>query len=436
MSLTKDKMAEIFNEESGLLLTAAYSNARRVVIERFGPRVWFLTECCLSVFGAMFLKDIKNPIGLILVDAPSTEKTTVLNFFYPNSDKGDPVNKLVYVTDGFTPKSFVSHSANVKRNELEKVDLLPRIRDRIMIVPELAPVFSKREDDLTELIGILTRVFDGEGLETDSGVHGRRGYKGKYFFTLMGATTPLDKRVWKVMGKLGSRLIFLTVDVTVDTQEARDQLVSQLMSKDTYSSKVRDCQRAVHAYMSALYKNRGGFNSCDWDQTNPDDAVWIRKIAILADFVAKARSNVNIWREGDSYEFKIPVPERPIRLASILCNVARGHALLDGRDHLDASDMRVVYEIGMSSMPNDNRSVLSVLMDQDDGSLSVGSIEEILSVSPNTARRIMETLAILKICRLEGGGASHAQRISLASEFEELLSAEFKAYRFPRENSK
>ena len=46
-----------------------------------------------------------------------------------------------------------------------------------------------------ELIGILTRVFDGEGLETDSGVRGRRGYKGEDFFTLMGATTPFDKRV-------------------------------------------------------------------------------------------------------------------------------------------------------------------------------------------------------------------------------------------------
>jgi len=432
VSLTNDKIADLYASESGLLVPTAYAEARKTIEDRFGKRVWFLTDCCLSVYGAMYIKDIKNPVGLILVDAPSTEKTTVLNFFYPTEDESDPVNDLVYKTDSFTPKAFVSHAAQISKNQLSKVDLLPRIKNKILIVPELAPTFSKREEDLTELIGILTRVFDGEGLESDSGVHGRRGYRGRYFFTLMGATTPLERKVWKVMGKLGSRLIFLTVETKITPQEEQHILVNQLMSEEGYGSKVARCQEAVHNYMSALYRQHGRFDSIEWRQSNPEDEEWIRKVALIAGFVAKARSYVSVWKEGESYEYKIPVPERPIRLASILCNVARGHAILDGRTSLNASDMRVIYEIGMSSMPSDHRSVLVPLLESNDGIMTISEIEDELSVSPNTARQIMEKLTILGICEAEGGTHSHKYRILLKEEFGDLLSKEFRGFRYPK----
>ena len=114
----------------------------------------------------------------------------------------------VYRSDKFTPKSFVSHSASVSREKLQEVDLLPRIRHRVLLVPELAPLFGLRNEDLLENFSILTRVLDGQGLSTDSGVHGRRGHTGDYLFAWIGCTTPIEYRVWKTMGKLGSRFLF------------------------------------------------------------------------------------------------------------------------------------------------------------------------------------------------------------------------------------
>ena len=36
------------------------------------------------------------------------------------------------------------------------------------MTPELAPIFSARDDDLLQLIGVMTRVVDGQGYENDS----------------------------------------------------------------------------------------------------------------------------------------------------------------------------------------------------------------------------------------------------------------------------
>ena len=88
-------------------------------------------EICASVVAQLLLNDVTNPFALALVDVPSSGKTITLNFF--------DVPTLAYTTDNFTPASFVSHASNVKREELDKVDMLPRIRYRTLIVRDLAP---------------------------------------------------------------------------------------------------------------------------------------------------------------------------------------------------------------------------------------------------------------------------------------------------------
>ena len=81
-------------------------------------------------------------------------------------------------------------------------------------MPELAPLFGLRNEDLLENFSILTRVLDGQGLTTDSGVHGHRGHTGDFLFAWIGCTTPIEHRVWKTMGKLGSRFLFLEMPTT------------------------------------------------------------------------------------------------------------------------------------------------------------------------------------------------------------------------------
>lgn len=159
-------------------------------------------ETALSVITQFLIKDITNPFALVLVDVPSSGKTIAINFF-------DGIPELTYATDKFTPASFVSNAANIKKEKLADIDLLPRIQYRMLLIRDFATLFSKREEDLKEMLGTLTRVLDGEGLNTDTGVHGRRQYNGEYLFMMLAASTPVPQRVWKIMGNLGSRLFFL-----------------------------------------------------------------------------------------------------------------------------------------------------------------------------------------------------------------------------------
>ena len=152
---------------------------RTAIRENF-PSLLSPAEACASVIAQLLLNDVSNPFALALVDVPSSGKTITLNFF-------DGTPELTYTTDNFTPASFVSHASNVQPKELGNVDLLPRIRFHMLIVRELGSIFGAKDDDLIKSLGLLTRVLDGEGLETDSGVHGRRGYKGDYLFMLLAA---------------------------------------------------------------------------------------------------------------------------------------------------------------------------------------------------------------------------------------------------------
>src|SRR5215831_5776299 len=107
----------------------SFEQWRNVVKANF-PTLVDPAETCLSVVAQQLINDVSNPFALALVDVPASGKTITLNFF-------DSATELTYTTDNFTPASFVSHASNVKREDLGKVDLLPRIRHRTLIVREL-----------------------------------------------------------------------------------------------------------------------------------------------------------------------------------------------------------------------------------------------------------------------------------------------------------
>jgi hypothetical protein len=139
-------------------------------IKTYFPGLWPAVDVGLSVCATLLLEDNVNPVAVIYVGGPSSSKTPVADMFADHP--------LTYISDNFTPAAFVSHAANVSRKDLEEVDLLPRIKHKVLITPEMAPIFRGKEDELATRFAILTRVLDGQGLQTDSGTHGQRGYRG------------------------------------------------------------------------------------------------------------------------------------------------------------------------------------------------------------------------------------------------------------------
>ena len=64
--------------------------------------------------------------------------------------------------------------------------MLLKMKNKLVLAPELAPIFAKPKEELSEIISIFTRIADGRGLENDSGL-GHKGISGKNMFVMVGA---------------------------------------------------------------------------------------------------------------------------------------------------------------------------------------------------------------------------------------------------------
>src|SRR5262249_54063936 len=155
------------------------------------------------------------------------------------------LEQYVYRSDKFTPKSFVTHAANVKREELEEMDLLPRLKGKVLVTKELAPIFRGREQDLQDNFSILISVLVGHVFNSDTGMRGKRSYEETIMFNWIGATTPLPLATHRLMSQLGTRLLFYEVTVTAPTDE---DLVKYALRGDAGQGENR-CNNIVQRFL-------------------------------------------------------------------------------------------------------------------------------------------------------------------------------------------
>jgi hypothetical protein len=166
------------------------------------PNLWNAIEFGLSVKTILNIRGCTLPFAGIILGTPSSLKTLVIELL-KKQKRANPFH-----THSFSPKPFLSHSTAVKREELEFVDLLPKIKNKLFLTPELAPIFSARDEDLLQMLSILTSVLDGHGFESDTGAQGHRGYNEDIMFTWLGAVVDIPFRVHKQLSQLGAKLYF------------------------------------------------------------------------------------------------------------------------------------------------------------------------------------------------------------------------------------
>jgi hypothetical protein len=360
------------------------------VVKRELPDCWPPLEACLSVIGAAQLKDVYHCIGLILVGQPGGRKGTTLSMLGSNNP--------IYRLDDFTPASFVSADATKTNEQLSRIDLLPQIRHKILVVDELAPMFSKRYEDLVASIGITTKVMDGKGYFRATGTHGRRGYQGDYRFNMICGTTPPEHRVWQALGKLSSRWIFYNLGKASLSDDIRRD----------YGAALLECSTVVQQFIEAFWH---GYATQDWDRCRDDEglAAWLRWSAD-----ATCRWRGLIQRQDDT-GFNPPLIETPSRLRETLYALARGHALLCGKQNIDWYDVIFAIDINQTNMPEDRYRLLQAYNNlvsehtsnggsyNDTSEFGIGLREagRIIECSPDKARHVLTELQDLGIVYYE-----------------------------------
>jgi len=389
----------------------------REIIKVNFPELLFAAEVGLAIIAQLLINDVTNPFALVLVDVPSSGKTITINFF-------SEIEGLTYATDKFTPASFVSSAANVAKDKLKDIDLLPRIRYKLFLIRDLSTLFSKRDDDLSECLGLLTRVLDGEGLNTDSGIHGQRQYVGEYLFMILAASTPIPPRVMKMMGSLGSRLFFLNIN---SRDKSEKELADQLTST-AYKQKELVCRTATKSFLQTLWsQNQLGIN---WDksQDNMECNLIIARCAML---LARLRGVVQVWKDqsldGSDFGHNMPVKEKADRISQQFYNLCRSHAVVCGRRQVTEEDLRLIIELAIDSAPTMRAKLLRKLIEFK-GTMMTSEVEVALDCSKPTALKEMEILRALNVCKVTqtstGLVGEPEKAITLSEDFIWFLSDE------------
>jgi len=385
-------------------------NVAEVVLHHYSEEIWQGLKAAIGVITSPSLRGRDHCFVLVFEGPSGKGKSIIIRMVMPDRPSTE---NFLHRVDDFTPASFVSHAANRRRTQLADIDLLPRLRDKTMLTKELAPLFRSDEREMRHNFPTLTSVLDGNGYMTSSGVHGRRGYDGRYLFNWLGATTPIPDRTYKVMSQLGNRILFYEIAAEESSEEDLMTFARNYGTTDA----VAECQRVVNNLFEAHFDNRP-VESVDPGEIEIPEEIQ-RGIVRYSQLIAQGRVEVeNDWGDG----VEAGSPEGPHRIILLLQTLVRGLALADSRTVINVDDLATIRHIAFSSIPRKRRDLLRALL-MTEGCLTSAEVENILGITRPTALKRMRELAATGIVVLVAGEqeSSEPAQICLGDSWRWLL---------------
>jgi len=386
-----------------------------VVQLHYGDELWQAVKAGIAVIASLSLQRRDQCLPLIYEGPSGHGKSVVIRMLM-----SDHVLTKRYLCriDDFTPASFVSHAANRKKKDLDQVDLLPKLKNKTMLTKELAPLFCDDEKALRQNFSRLTSVLDGNGYLTSSGVHGTRGYEGRFVFNWLGATTPIPEHTYKVMAQLGNRFLQYEIKGEDCTEDDLMDFAQNYGSSDT----VKECQRAVNDFIAGHFK-RHPVESVDPDSIKIAEHRR-QQIIRYADLIAHGRVKVEHHKSGFAETFEGAEPEGPRRVILLLQCLVQGLALAEERDIVTLKDMAIIRHIAFSCIPSKRRVVLRALLDAG-GALDATAAEQALGVTRPTVHTRMKELAATGLVDFTPGDTSSSTpaKIEIKAKWKWLLNS-------------
>ncbi|MDQ3852744.1 MAG: hypothetical protein M3299_07920 [Thermoproteota archaeon] len=379
-----------------------HQNLKKVADEQI-PGLWLPLEFTISIKCILNISNITLPFIGIILGPPSSYKSVAVDSPKQARD--------TFYTDNFSPKSFVSHNSNMSEEELQEMDLLPKIKNKLFLVPELAPLFTTREDELGHVLGIIMRIADGNGYWSDTGSKGHRGYEGPLMFVWVGAAVDIPFKVHKMLSTLGPKLYFLRLPMI---EEDENTLLQSLQNED-FPIRVRNVKQALYEYLETLEScpsmeidPKSGIPKLEWDSKDESNQEAQRYLIYLAELLAYLRGTVSTWEtedgQGLEYAYASRNIEHPRRAITQLHNLCKGHALSQGRDYITVDDdLPLVVKVVLSGAASIERvKVLNLLLSGTKGRLYTASdVAEAIGTSVKTAKRTMAEFKALGLVDLE-----------------------------------
>ena len=133
----------------------------------------------------------------------------------------------------------------------------------------------------------------------------------------------------------------------------------------------------------------------------------------------------NTGSQGSDYTYTISQREVPRRAVTALSNLARAHALLNGRNYITLEDVPIVVKTAMDSAQIERVSMFNLLIAHS-GKLTTTQILQSLNVARKTVLRTMTELKAISLVEIEDfhepGQNNISKRMVLNPRLEWMLS--------------
>jgi predicted transcriptional regulator len=207
------------------------------------------------------------------------------------------------------------------------------------------------------------------------------------------------------------------------------------MNADNFETKMIVVKESLYDYLDWFEKCPYGIKDNNlikiaWDNSRNNQST-LRMIIRLAKLLGRLRGTVPTWHSEDSqgmdYAYSMATIEEPDRAITQLRNLARGHALSQGRNYITMDDISIVIRVVLSTASKERVRIFELLI-SNKGSLTTSQVAESLNIAAVTARRTMAEFKALGLVDVETVPSEHGEpeyQITLVDEFDWFLTETF-----------
>jgi hypothetical protein len=274
----------------------------------------------------------------MLAAPPGSMKTHLLGGF-----EGLPG---VHFIDQITPKTFISGQLDEPgRPRKVPASLLHRIgAEGIIVYPDFSTVLAMKRDNKASILADMRRIYDGQ-LRKEFGTgedNEPREWKGRITFVV--AVTPAIDGYYSVFQTLGERFVMVRWPRAGGVEAAM-----AAMNQKTNNAR-EELKAAMHDLINHLPQV---------EPLLPDPLQ--QRIAALTEIAVRGRTHVP--RSGYSKDIiYVPEAESATRLAQQLAQLAKGSALICGRQVVSEDDFNIVRRVAFDCLPPTRREIIECLM--------------------------------------------------------------------------
>lgn len=404
-----DEIREENSNPNGVSVHAQTQTPPRIeevmqTVADLGLRDEFIVKTVLAVYLSTFVEK-KDPVWLMLVGNPSSNKTTLVDLFKDLDD--------VYRLDTMTANPFSSGQREVEKPQ----DLLPLLNMKCFIVKEYATILGRSDELVKQLLSDLVAIYDGEYAK-HSPTRGTKTYCS--YFSHIGCVTPMAIQSRdRYMEMVGARFLYLRIPSLTEEvrQESLDQLwTAGLRSKAEVSALVatfcRDLKERVPLYSEVKFSRaaKKGINS-------------------LATLISRARGIIITERtsfqsedgkEQVHYEATDSQIEEPFRAFKQIKKLTACLALVNGREEVTEEELQIARTIALSSMAVRRADILKAFENAE--LLTAKQAADSLAKTYKTVKRHLDELVGLKVLQSSKEENFQSRVYSLMPEFKSIIN--------------